>query len=605
MSKLCIPEEILQQHFVALGKTGSGKSSVLRYLVEHLLSEKKRVFIIDPKGDWWGLKSGADGRSAGFPVILFGDFKEAKASDIPINSRSGAHIAELITSGNRPCVIGFRGWKPSDMRQFWIDFASTLFNQNTGELYGIIDEVHNFAPKGKILDPKAGEMLHWSNRLLSEGRGLGLVFGIASQRPQKVHNDTLTCCETLIAMKVNHASDRQAVKEWIDGCGDKEQGKIVLDNLASLAKGEAFVWCPEIGFGPERKKFPLFKTFNSFAPPQLQEKIHTKDWASVDLDKVKEKLAVVIEEAKANDPKELKLTLREKDKEINALKDHIHELNNNGLDKDVVPRIQLKEFEETITHLRSGLAMAEQDYTRLQKLLSGLITPIRPIIEGALSKLDQALELANPNFYTTDRWQKDKENHEKKPIDLRATLWPDIPIHDSSDKKYVIPAGEKIILPKQSQMNGKLPPGERKILTAIAQYPEGISRASISVLTDYKKESIRIYCNKLFDKGYFVMASNGALIATKEGIAALGDFKPLPKGKELREYYMRTLPPGEAKILDQLIIGYPHPRLRDWLIEATEYKRESIRIYLNKLSARHLVRIEGSQVFASDTLFTN
>lgn len=97
--KLCFPEKILSQHLVVLGKTGAGKSSALRHIVEHLLSEGKRVCIIDPKGDWWGLKSSGDGKGAGYPIIAFGDFKESKASDVPINEGSGKHVAELITSG--------------------------------------------------------------------------------------------------------------------------------------------------------------------------------------------------------------------------------------------------------------------------------------------------------------------------------------------------------------------------------------------------------------------------------------------------------------------------------------------------------------------------
>ena len=103
---LCIPFEVLNQHLVVLGKTGAGKSSALRHVVEELLERKKRVCIVDPKGDWWGLKSSADGKRAGYPIIAFGDFKEPRAADVPINAQSGKHVAELITSGNRPCIIG-------------------------------------------------------------------------------------------------------------------------------------------------------------------------------------------------------------------------------------------------------------------------------------------------------------------------------------------------------------------------------------------------------------------------------------------------------------------------------------------------------------------
>jgi hypothetical protein len=305
-TRLPFPERVLHQHIATLGKTGAGKSSAMRVIAEHLLDNKRRVAIVDPKGDWWGLKSSADGKSAGYPVITFGNFKEPRATDVPINERSGKHVAELIATGNRPCVLGFRGWMPGQLTTFWLDFAPTLFNANEGELNVIIDEIHNFAPKGKIMDPQAGKCLHWTNRIMSEGRGLGLTFFIASQRPQKVHNDTLDNCETLIAMRVAHPAARQALKDWIDGNGDPAMGKEVLATLAQLKRGEAWIWSPENNFGPERAQFPMFRTFDSFAPPQTQKKVSQAGWSEVDLDQVKQKLATVIAEAKANDPKELK-----------------------------------------------------------------------------------------------------------------------------------------------------------------------------------------------------------------------------------------------------------------------------------------------------------
>lgn len=59
-----IPEKAIHQHTVVLGKTRSGKSSTLRVLIEYLLDQHKPVCILDPKGDWWGLKSSADGKRA-------------------------------------------------------------------------------------------------------------------------------------------------------------------------------------------------------------------------------------------------------------------------------------------------------------------------------------------------------------------------------------------------------------------------------------------------------------------------------------------------------------------------------------------------------------
>lgn len=302
-----IPDTVFSQHIAVLGKTGSGKSSVLRLFVEQLLDEAKPVCIIDPKGDWWGLKSSASGKSAGYPVVIFG----GEHGDVPLNAHSGTHVAELIATGNRPCIIDLGGWTVADRTRFFIDFAGTMFRTTRGNRFLVIDEVHNFAPQGKIMNPEAGKMLHWANRLASEGRGKGLTIMSASQRPQKVHKDFLTCSETLVAMRVIHPLDRSAIKDWIDGAGDPSKGREVLDTLASMKRGEAWVWSPEIAFGPERLTFPLFRTYDSFAAQANSGEVKLKGWASVDLDEVRDKLAAVVEEAKANDPAELKKQIAE------------------------------------------------------------------------------------------------------------------------------------------------------------------------------------------------------------------------------------------------------------------------------------------------------
>jgi hypothetical protein len=297
-----IPDAAVAHHTILLGKTRAGKSSTMRGIVERLLDQGKPVGIIDPKGDWWGLKSSADGKRAGYPVIIFG----GEHADVPINALSGKHVAELVATGNRPFIIDLGGWMVGERTRFFIDFASTFFRHTRGPRHLAIDEVHNFSPQGKVHDPDAGKMLHWANRLASEGAGKGITLLSASQRPQKVHKDYLTSHETLIAMRVIHILDRNAVKDWLDGAPDKTLGKQVLDELASLNRGEAWVWSPEAKFGPARVRFPMFKTYDSFAAPTDQSTKKLKGWASVDLEDVKAKLESVVEEAKASDPAALK-----------------------------------------------------------------------------------------------------------------------------------------------------------------------------------------------------------------------------------------------------------------------------------------------------------
>jgi hypothetical protein len=286
----------------------------MRLLVEGLLTDGKPVCIIDPKGDWWGLKSSASGKQPGFPVIIFG----GDHADIPLTAGAGAYVAELVATGNRPCIIDLGGWTVGDRTRFFVDFAQALFRHTRGPRWLCIDEAHNFAPQGKIMDPQAGQMLHWANRLASEGSGKGITLLSASQRPQKVHKDYVTSHETLIAMRVIHPLDRAAIKDWIDGCPDQDKGKEVLRSLASLKRGEAWVWSPEIDFGPTRLQFPLFATYDSFKPPTGETAGKLKGWAAVDLDEVKAKLAAVVEDAKANDPAALKAEIARLKRELSS-----------------------------------------------------------------------------------------------------------------------------------------------------------------------------------------------------------------------------------------------------------------------------------------------
>lgn len=300
-----IPAGVLDMHVIVLGKTRSGKSSKLRLIAEYCLEQGQPVGIIDPKGDWWGIKLAGSGKSAGFPVVIFG----GEHADVKINEHSGAMVAELVCAGNRPFLIDLGGWMPGKRTKFFVDFASTFFLKTKGKRVLMIDEVHNFAPQGKVFDPESGKALHWANRLASEGGGKGVTLISASQRPQKVAKDYVTSHETLIACKVIHKLDRDAVKDWIDGCGDPEQGKEVFKTLGNLQKPEAWVWSPEIQFGPKLVTFPLFRTYDSFKPQEAGDAARLKGWASVDLVEVNEKMAAVIKQEEANDPVKLRADL--------------------------------------------------------------------------------------------------------------------------------------------------------------------------------------------------------------------------------------------------------------------------------------------------------
>jgi uncharacterized protein len=101
----------------------------------------------------------------------------------------------------------------------------------------------------------------------------------------------------------------------------------------------------------------------------------------------------------------------------------------------------------------------------------------------------------------------------------------------------------------------------------------------------------------------FVTISGELVVATDAGVAALGDFEPLPTGDALRQYWLTRLTGGEQVILRALVTQYPNPVDRETLSESTGYTRSSRNTYLQRLGARKLIVIEGGRVRASEELF--
>jgi uncharacterized protein len=267
-----IPPKVLEQHIAILGKTGSGKSYTAKGIVETLLAQKQRVCVIDPTGVWWGLRADASGRRAGFPILVFGgehgsgpDFKPSTADSL-LNPDHGAAIAEIIGTTDTSAILNTRIMTIKQRTGFFADFAETLLRKNVGPLTLVIDEAHLFMPQTRPGDVAGTRMLDAANNLVSLGRGIGLRIILISQRPAKVHKDSLTQAETLIVLRLIAPQDRRAVEDWIGEWAQPHEGRELLRSLQSLPTGEGWLWAPELGI-LEYVEFPRIKTYDSSRAP--------------------------------------------------------------------------------------------------------------------------------------------------------------------------------------------------------------------------------------------------------------------------------------------------------------------------------------------------
>lgn len=557
MTKI-LPPAALEQHIAVMGKTGSGKTYAAKGIVEGLLDDGRQVVIIDPAGAWWGLRSGADGKKAGgYDMLILG----GKHGDLPLLAGSGAAVADLVCKQHARVICDTLLMTVGERTRWFTDFATAAMRGIDAPMTLVIDEVHNFAPKGKVPDPSIGACMHAANTLFSGGRSLGFRMIGITQRPAKWHNDSLGSCDTMMALRMMLPADRKQIEEWIDGNGDPVAGKEVLNSLAKLQKGEGWVWFPE-GDVLKRVTFPRIGTYDSSATPTEKERKHPPALAEIDLGAVRASMETAVKEAEANDPKKLRQRVAELERAAKS-------------GKAPAPVVDEAAISRAVQRAESA---RDQHW-------NGELVRMGRALTGYTTRLTKIGELAHVNG----------EAFKAAPLPATAPRAAPATVRAASTRPAARPAtgsGESI------------PKGERSILIAIAQHDGGVTREQLTVLTGYKRSTRDAYLQRLGEKAYI---QNGHQItATQEGIDALGsDYEPLPTGDALREHWMREgeLPEGERKILEALISRWPDAIDRAILEETTGYKRSTRDAYIQRLDARRLVQTDRGLVKAADMLF--
>lgn len=500
-----IPEKVLNQHIAILGKTGSGKTYLAKWIAEYLLAAKRRVCIIDPTGVWFGLRSDASGKKAAFPIVVFG----GEHADVPLGRNHGAAIAEIVGTTDTPAVLDTRLMTVGDRTQFFTDFGEALLRKNKGPLHLIIDEAHLFAPQGRVNDPQSGKMLHAANNLVSLGRGVGLRVILISQRPAKLHKDSLTQAETLIAMRLIAPQDRRAVEDWIGEWADPKQGAELLKSLPSLPTGEGWLWSPEAGI-LQRQKFPRIITYDSSRAPDGD--IGKIVLANIDLPTIQARLETVAHDAFDNDPKRLRAKLLEVQKELVAVQKNS-------------PKPEIKRVEIPI--------LKNDQLLRLEK---------------AAEKAQKAGEVALLIWREMTDTLRSLKNAAPAAVVDRL---PQRPLPIVSRPAQVTPK-------HQSNGNSSIGGLARKILTVLAQYPQGMGVERLAILANSTVNGhFNSTVSSLRTSGYVTPARVTPIQITEDGMGALGAYEPMPVGAELRAYWISKVGGLKAKILSTLCQDYP------------------------------------------------
>lgn len=551
-----------------LAKSGAGKSNTAAVYVESVLDAGVQVIILDPKGDWWGLKSSADGKSAGYPITIFGGDR----GDLPLEAAAGALVAQSLVESGASAIIDVSDFSKAEMFRFVGDFCTAFYKakkKSPTPVLLVFEEADEMAPQK--LPPSAAYGVYAAiclgsiEKIIKRGRFIGIGPLVVTQRSASLNKDVLTQTDLLILQQTTAPQDVDAVDAWIEHHPDQEKRKQVLATIQSLPIGHGFVWCPALDLFV-KTHFDRRRTFDSGRTPKIGEvRAEPKVLAKVDIERLRGQMATLVEKAKAEDPKVLRARVKELERQLAERP------------KAVEERVVEKVVEVSV--------LSDGDRALLQRAHDAYVVNGNHHFNAHQATMDLVHRLAG--------LLKAPTRPPSHPV-IAARPVAAVPVRK--------PAGNHVS--KAAPSNMSLPKGELATLTAVAEFENGVEREQLTVLTGYKRSSRDSYVQRLRERGYVYVNESGRIQATDAGLEALGpDFKPLPRGQELRDIWLARLPDGEKKVLEVLLEAHPEMVAKETIDERTGYKRSSRDSYIQRLRSKELVVVQGGSVRATDRLF--
>lgn len=502
--KLSLPSDAVTQTFGCIGRKGAGKTYLATLLAEKMLDIGAQVVVVDPVGNWWGLRVAADGKSKGKDIFIAG----GERGDVPVLPESGARFAKLVVEKNVSLVLDISGFRQGERKRFAADFAEEFFHLKKAQRSAVhlfIEEAQLFAPQRT--GPEEARMLGAFENIIRLGRNYGIGATMVSQRPQSINKEVLSQVECLCVLQVNGSHERKALEEWVQEAGADRK---LIGELPGLSRGEGFVWSPSWLRIFQRMFFGQKTTFDASATPEVGRKTKTALLSAVDVELLKADLQEVISQASKNDPKALRKRIAELEK--------LEGVANNGLLAEREERIQKLEI-----HARE---------------LSAQLNAYR-------SKIETVRSYAKSLYDTLAKEDTMEVTAESVPHET-----PIIKSKRLDNIRHSQPRAN-------TESNGNLRSGARRMLTCLVQwYPSGRTEAQVAAQVQMKRTggTWAAYKSDLKNGGYFEVR-DGLWFATKGGIDYVGaDAPEMPSSTEdVVRLWGDKLRLGARNMLDVLV----------------------------------------------------
>jgi len=553
---LSFPLDIVTQAVGVLAKRRAGKSYFLRRLFEQLFRAGQQVAILDPKGDWWGIRSAADGRAEGLPIVILG----GDHGDVPLEVGSGEAVAKMVVEDQLSALLDLSLFRKHELATFSAAFLENLYRLKAREQYRTplmlgVDEADAIAPQ----QPMRGEerMLGAIEDIVRCGGQRGIGCAMATQRSAVLNKNVLTQIQVLVALRTIAPQDLKAMDAWIDVHGTKEERGTLMESLPAVPVGDAWVWSPgwptSDGIFQRIHTAPI-ETFDSGATPKPgQHHREPKKIAEVNLDALRRQMAATIERAKENDPKELKKQIAE-------------------LHKQVLARPTTAPKESDLVHLKAA-AMREA-----RNEWKGRVAKIEEARRGDIARYNRLRKMFTKLTAAVSEFAKELA------VDLPAMV--EMPKESTADVIHNRPSQTIVSASQQAptpSCNGDgsaegVSGVQRKILNALAELEQLGARSPVRELvamlagyTNLKSAGFVKAVSSLRTDGHISYPNVDTMALTESG-RSLADFSNAPRSPEDVQNRICALVGGASeRILRPLIRSYPQPLPRSEVANEAGY----------------------------------
>lgn len=495
--------------------------------------------VIDVEGEFHTLREK-------FDYVLAGQ----KGGDCPADIKSAALLARRLLELNVSAIVDI--YELGAQRTLFVRrFLESLVNaprELWHPLLVVVDEAHMFCPEAGHSESAAAVI-----DLMTRGRKRGFCGVLATQRIAKLHKDAAAEANNkLIGRSSLDIDMKRAASEL--GFTMREE----IQRLRTLPPGVFYGFGPAIADIVTEIKIGDVQTTH----PKAGQRAMTPTPPREKVKKILAQLADLPHEAE-----EEARTAVEQRAKIKSLEAELRLAKKAAPEPKIVERPILTPSE--IAHFTKLSSSFSEAISKLNETIARAASPAKTFAHKTVETL------AKPPTKTA--LQLALDNGLKRP-----TKTPSVFVHSS---------------------NGDLPAGEEMILRALIQYPKGLQRSQLGVLTTYKRSTRDAYIARLREKG-LVDTNLAYVFATDAGREQLPNAEPLPTGEALRDFWYRELPHGECQVLTVLVSAYPNSIDKALIDEHTGFQRSTRDAYLSRLAAKELVVNTGrGAVKASETLF--